>query len=104
LRSRRMTERGWTPRCFSIQSSSEANGPASNSISAPRTSTKNVVAASMSGTVKPTCSTPKRPGNAFTGGLLVIGAVHRHVLKVDLLFQKIHATLEERFQVRHLQM
>src|SRR5271154_6091848 len=100
MRRRRMTARGWTPRCFSIQSSSDENGPTSNSASAPRTSTKNFVAASRSGTVKPTCSIPNKPGRA----LFVIGAVHRHELKVDLFLQEIHSAIEERLEVRHLQM
>ena len=92
MRRRGIVARAGTPRYRSIQSSLEANGPTSNRSSAPSTSTKKVVAASMSGTVNPMCSAPNRPGSP----LFVIGAVHRHVLEIDLLLQKVHSSVEER--------
>ena len=47
---------------------------------------------------------PEKARQALARDLFIIGAVHRHELQIDLLFQQIHPTIEERFQIGHLQM
>src|SRR5450756_1415203 len=58
-----MVARGCTPRCSLIQSPSSPNGPNEYRYSQPSTSTRNRVASSRSGTVKPTWSSRRRPGS-----------------------------------------
>src|SRR5690554_5567879 len=59
-----MTVRGCTFRCSSIQSpSANSNGPSEYTLSQPMMRTKKSSASSRSGTVKPMCSVPRRPGS-----------------------------------------